>query len=48
LATVGLPVVVVNPRQARAFVRATGQLATTEALEARTLAHFAAASDFSP
>jgi len=41
LATAGLPVVVVNPRQARDFARATGQLAKTEALDARALAHFA-------
>jgi transposase len=41
LATAGLPGVVVNPRQARDFARATGQLAKTEALEARALAHFA-------
>src|SRR5712691_9086062 len=41
LATTGLPVVVVHPRQARDFARATGQLATTEALDARALAHFA-------
>src|SRR5262245_1394229 len=41
VATAGLPVVVVNPRQARAVARATGQLAKTEALDARALAHFA-------
>ncbi len=41
LAAAGLPVVVVNPRQARDFACATGQLAKTEALDARTLAHFA-------
>ena len=41
LAAAGLPVVVVNPRQARDFARATGQLAKTEALDARALAHFA-------
>jgi transposase len=41
LATAGLPVVVVNPRQARDFVRATGPLAKTDALDARALAHFA-------
>ena len=33
--------VVVHPRQARACARATGQLAKTEALEARALAHVA-------
>jgi transposase len=41
LATAGLPVVVINPRQARDFARATGQLAKTDALDARALAHFA-------
>jgi transposase len=41
LATAGLPVVVVNPRQARDFARATGQVAKTDALDARALAHFA-------
>jgi transposase len=43
LATAGLPVVVVNPRQARDFAKATGQLAQTDALDARALAHFAEA-----
>ena len=41
LATAGLPVVVVNPRQVRDFARATGQLAKTDALDARALAHCA-------
>jgi transposase len=41
LATAGLPVVVVHPRQARDCARATGQLAKTDALDARALAHFA-------
>jgi transposase len=41
LAAAGLPVVVVNPRQARDFARATGQLAKTDAVDARALAHFA-------
>jgi transposase len=41
LATAGLPVVVVNPRQARDLARAIGQLAKTDALNARALAHFA-------
>src|SRR2546423_15518819 len=35
LAAAGLPVVVVNPRQARDFARATGQLAKTDSLDAR-------------
>jgi transposase len=43
LATAGLPVVMVNPRQVRDFARATGQLAKTDALDARALAHFAEA-----
>jgi len=41
LAAAGLPVVVVNPRQVRAFAQATGQLAKTDALDARVLAAFA-------
>jgi len=41
LATAGLPVVVVNPRQARDVARATGPLAKTDALAARALAHCA-------
>jgi transposase len=43
LAAAGLPVVVVNPRQVRDFAKATGQLAKTDALDARALAHFAEA-----
>jgi transposase len=43
LATAGLPVVVVNPRQVRDFAKATGQLAKTDALSAAVLAHFGAA-----
>lgn len=39
----GLPVVVVNPRQVRDFAKALGQLAKTDSLDARVLAHFAAA-----
>ena len=41
LAAAGLPVVGVNPRPARDFARATGPLAKTDALDARTLAHCA-------
>ena len=41
LAAAGLPVVVVHPRRARDVARATGQLANTEALDARALAHVA-------
>ncbi len=43
LAAAGLPVAVVNPRQARDFAKATGQLAKTDALDARAIAHFAEA-----
>jgi transposase len=43
LAAAALPVVVVNPRQVRDFAKATGQLATTDALDARAVAHFAEA-----
>ena len=37
-----MPVVAVNPRQARDCARATGRLAKTDALDAWVLAHFAA------
>lgn len=43
LAAAALPVVVVTPRQGRDFAKATGQLAQTDALDARALAHFAEA-----
>jgi transposase len=43
LAAAKLPVVVVNPRQVRDFAKATGQLAKTDALDARVLAAFGAA-----
>jgi transposase len=39
----GVPVAVVNPRQARDFGKATGKLAKTDVLDAKVLAHFAAA-----
>lgn len=42
LAVAGLPVAVANPRQVRDFARATGRLAKTDTLDAKTLAHFAA------
>ena len=42
LVATGLPVVVINPRQARDFARATGQLAKTDAVDARVLARFGA------
>jgi transposase len=41
LALAGLPLVVVNPRQVRDFAKATGQLAKTDAIDARVLAQFA-------
>lgn len=40
LAAVALPIVVVNPRQVRDFAKATGQLAKTDGLDARAVAHF--------
>jgi transposase len=43
LQTIGLPVVVINPRQVRDFAKALGLLAKTDRLDARVLAHFAAA-----
>jgi transposase len=43
LANAGLPVAVVNPRQIRDYARATGQLAKTDALDARAIARFAEA-----
>jgi transposase len=43
LAAAGLPVAVVNPRQARDFARAVGRLAKTDRLDAAILAHFAEA-----
>jgi transposase len=42
LATVGLPVAVVNPRQVRDFARALGRLAKTDRIDAQVLALFAA------
>ena len=42
LAAVGLPVVVVNPRQVRDFARSMGQLAQTDRIDAHVLAEFAA------
>jgi transposase len=43
LATAGLPVAVVNPRQVRDLARATGRLAKTDRLDAQLLAQFAEA-----
>src|SRR5688572_2233767 len=42
LATAGLPVIVINPRQVRDFARATGQLAKTDRLDALVLARLGA------
>lgn len=41
LASAGLPVAVVNPRQVRDYARALGQLAKTDRLDARVIALFA-------
>ena len=41
LCRAGLPVMVVNPRQARDFAKAMGYLAKTDAIDARVLSHFA-------
>lgn len=38
-----LPVVVINPRQLRYFARSLGQLAKTDTIDARVIAHFAEA-----
>ena len=43
LCAAGLPLAVVNPRQIRAFARATGTLAKTDTLDAAANAHFAEA-----
>lgn len=48
LAAAGLPVRVINPRQVREFARATGQLAKTDALDARMLAHLPRRCDRHP
>lgn len=44
----GLPMVRINPRQARDFAKATGQLAKTDRLDARVLAHLADALSLVP
>jgi transposase len=43
IAASGIPVAVVNPRQARDFARATGKLAKTDRIDAEVLARFAEA-----
>jgi transposase len=44
LAAAGLPVVVVNPRQVRAFARALGKRAKTDPIDAAVIAHFVEAT----
>lgn len=44
LAAAGLPLVLVNPAQVRAFAKATGRRAKTDAIDAAVIAHFAAAT----
>jgi hypothetical protein len=44
LAGAGLPVVVVNPAQVRAFARALGKRAKTDPIDAAVIAHFAEAT----
>jgi len=44
----GLPVLVINPRQARDFAKAMGSWAKTDVLDARVLAHFARAIPTEP
>lgn len=43
LTRAGLPVVAINAKRVRDFARATGRLAKTDKLDAKVLAHFAAA-----
>ena len=40
LVAAGLPVVVINPRLARDFAKATGRLAKTDHIDAQVLAHY--------
>lgn len=44
LAAAGLPVVIVNPAQVRAFAKAVGQRAKTDPIDAAVIAHFAEAT----
>ena len=48
LAAAGLPVVIVNPAQVRAFAKAIGQRAKTDPIDARVIAHFAEATGPEP
>jgi len=43
LSTAGIAVALTNPRQIRDFAKATGRLAKTDSIDARVIAHFAAA-----
>ena len=44
LVSAGLPVVIVNPAQVRAFAKALGQRAKTDPIDAAVIAHFVAAT----
>src|SRR3974390_3826374 len=44
----GLPLVVVNPAQVRAFAKAIGQRAKTDPIDAAVIAHFAEATSLEP
>jgi transposase len=48
LAAAGLPVVIVNPAQVRAFARALGKRAKTDPIDAAVIAHFAEATKVQP
>ena len=48
MAAAGLPVVVVNPAQIRAFAKAVGQRAKTDPIDAIVIAHFAEATRPAP
>ena len=48
LGAAGLPVVVVNPAQMRAFAQAMGRRAKTDAIDAAVIAHFAEATQAEP
>lgn len=48
LASAGLPVVVINPAQIRAFAKAIGQRAKTDPIDAAVIAHFAEATKPEP
>ena len=48
LHTGGLPVVLINPRWARAFAKAIGQLAKTDRIDARVLVLYAERAELEP